>query len=472
MTPTPPLAELECVVADAKTAALREGRPHWVALRAVGPPCDPLAHFAEGDAERFFWEQPAQDFAIATSGAAAVIESEGTERWPRTIRAIRALTSALHTCGDAAPAARTPLLVGGFACTEDGGTSALWRGFPAARWVLPARSWLCSAGASWCTLIERVDADAQPAQLADALRRRLSEATMAAAAEPRAAAHERGIRSAAPGFRAQADGSPERYAARVGEALHAIAEGSLEKVVLARSVRIECDRPFSAVALLRALRSSYPSCTSFAVGHADASFVGATPERLLRLDARQFATSALAGSAMRGHSPEHDADLARELIESKKEQAEHAVVVRELREILTPICDDLQVPEAPALLRLEGIQHLETPFAGRLARERHLLELAGCLHPTAAVAGAPRAEALAWLDEHEDLDRGWYGGCVGFVTAEGGGELAVALRSALLRGGAAQIFAGAGIVAGSQPHAELQETRIKLRALLTPLLEI
>ncbi|HEY5658394.1 MAG TPA: chorismate-binding protein, partial [Myxococcota bacterium] len=214
------------------------------------------------------------------------------------------------------------------------------------------------------------------------------------------------------------------------------------------------------------------SCATFAVGCGDASFVGATPERLLRLTGRRIETSALAGSAPRGHSPEEDARLALELIESKKEQSEHAVVVRELRETLAPLCRELRVPEAPTRLRLEGIQHLETPLCGTLEGDAHILDIAAAVHPTSAVAGAPRRAALEWLARNEPLERGWYGGAVGFVDASGGGELAVALRSALLRGATAHLFAGAGIVPGSRPQAELQETRIKLRALLTPLLEI
>nr|MDJ0869801.1 chorismate-binding protein [Myxococcota bacterium] len=147
-------------------------------------------------------------------------------------------------------------------------------------------------------------------------------------------------------------------------------------------------------------------------------------------------------------------------------------VVRALRAALAPHCRSLAVPEAPRLRRLDGIQHLETPIEGRLAGRRGLLALAGDLHPTPAVGGAPRDAALGWIARAEDLDRGWYAGPVGFLDAEGGGELAVALRAALLRGETARLFAGAGIVEGSQPEAELRETRLKLGALLAPLLEL
>ena len=205
---------------------------------------------------------------------------------------------------------------------------------------------------------------------------------------------------------------------------------------------------------------------------AGATFLGATPERLVELADGRVATAALAGSAPRGRSPEEDARIGRALVESKKEQAEHAVVVRALREALDPLCPDLRFPEAPRLRRLEGIQHLETALSGTPHREVHVAELLGTLHPTPAVGGAPRREALAWLERSEGLTRGWYAGPVGYVDASGGGSFRVALRCALLRGERARLFAGAGIVAGSRPESELRETQLKLQALLSGMVEL
>jgi isochorismate synthase EntC len=192
------------------------------------------------------------------------------------------------------------------------------------------------------------------------------------------------------------------------------------------------------------------------------------------LSGSRVETAAVAGTAARGRNPEEDRRLADALRESKKEQAEHEVVLRSVREALDGLCE-LSGPEGPELLRLEGLQHLHTPLAGSLrrsARGAHVLELAGRLHPSPAVGGAPLAPALSWIERHEGMDRGWYAGPVGFVDATGGGELHVALRSALVQGGEARLYAGAGIVAGSAPEAELRETRLKLRAVLAPLTEI
>ena len=192
-----------------------------------------------------------------------------------------------------------------------------------------------------------------------------------------------------------------------------------------------------------------------------------------------FLCIAVAGSSRRGRTPEEDQRLGLELRESKKEQEEHAVVVRAIAAALGPVCAQLRVPESPRLLRIEGIQHLETPIEGELERTAVLpsvIDLAARLHPTPAVGGTPRGAALAWIDRCEGLDRHWYAGPLGFVDREGGGEFRVALRSALIHSDGdsdcALLFAGGGIVGDSEPDRELEETRIKLRALLAPLTEI
>ena len=471
MKPGAPLSDLDRALAQASAAASRDGRPHWVAVRRAVPTHDPLRLFEAGSADRFFWERPAQGVALATSGAALTVETRGPRRFSDAARAARACFALLHLCGDEAPPLAGPLLVGGFAFADAARDAGLWSGFPASRFVLPERMSTRADGTAWRTLVQRVEPGADAIRLTDALLARL-ERDDARGDAACGWADVPGDAHRARTYRASADRPPEAYRALVDAALSALGAGDLEKVVVARCVRLDCEGGFSPAGLLDTLRAGYPSCATFAVGSGAASFVGATPERLLRLAGRHVETAALAGSAPRGRSPEEDARLALELVESKKEQAEHAVVVRELREALAPLCRDLRVPEAPGLLRLEGIQHLETPLCGTLDGDAHVLDVAAALHPTSAVAGAPRQAALGWLERNESLERGWYGGAVGFVEPSGGGELAVALRSALLRGTAAHLFAGAGIVAGSRPQAELQETQLKLRALLTPLLEL
>jgi isochorismate synthase len=273
-------------------------------------------------------------------------------------------------------------------------------------------------------------------------------------------------------YHACADRTHTEYRAQVEAALREIADGGFEKVVLARSISVREKSDYDPCALLGTLRRAHPTCAVFAVARTDVVFLGATPECLVRLIDGRVETASVAGSAPRGRSPEEDLELGRQLRESKKEQAEHAFVVRALRDALAPHCDALEVRESPRLMRLQDIQHLETPITGHLRAHRSILDLLGSVHPTPAIAGAPREAALEWLNANENLDRGWYSGPIGFTDSLGGGEFYAALRSAVLRGSEARLFAGAGVVDGSDPEAELRETRLKLRAMLAPLMEI
>jgi isochorismate synthase len=432
--------------------------------------CDGLALLARPDAaERFFWERPAEACQIAALGAAHAIETRGPNRFADAARAARELAGDLHLVAGQDGGEAEPFLVGGFAFGDERPAAPEWAAFPPGRLVLPELLVTRHGGDSRCSITRRIEPGAEAPREIALLRERF-ETTRRALAGVQLPAQR--PTAQAPEFRASAHAPPALYCAGVEQALRSIAAGDLEKVVLARAVRLANPAGFPVESILDTLRRVHPSCASFAVGRPGATFLGAAPERLLRLDGGRVETAALAGSARRGRSPEEDARLARQLCESKKEQAEHAVVVRALREALGESCDEIAVPEAPRLLRLEGIQHLETTLVGTLRGEASVLDLAGRLHPTPAVAGAPQHAALAWIAQREELERGWYAGAIGFVRHDGGGEFCVALRSALLSGETAHLFAGAGIVAGSDPDAELRETRLKLRAMLGALVEI
>jgi isochorismate synthase len=461
---------------DAAVAAVRgagaDGRPHWLALRARMPARDGLETFDNSaQDDRFHWERPDQQLAITGLGCAFSIEAEGDDRFDVAARSARELFQNLHVAGEPGPRHSEPLLVGGFAFAATPSQQAAWRDFSPCRFTLPSVLLAREGNEAWCTLVQRVDAGDRPeavaSGLSEAMRSRISSRSGDPQARPRPAhASDRAA------FSIRADQSHADYRERVERALTGIHAGEIEKVVLARSLRVECDSPIDTGRLLDALRAAHPSCTLFAVARPSGVFLGATPEHLVRLTDGRVETAAVAGSAPRSGDPEADARHGRRLLESKKEQAEHAIVVRALRQVLEPCCDELSIPESPRLLRLGEIQHLETAIRGTLRNEQSILELVGRLHPTPAVGGAPRSSANEWIAEREGLDRGWYAGPVGFVDANGDGEFCVALRSALFRGGEADLYAGAGIVDGSVPEAELRETRLKFYSMLAPLLEV
>ena len=222
--------------------------------------------------------------------------------------------------------------------------------------------------------------------------------------------------------------------------------------------------------LFGALRDAFSSCFCFCVGTPEAAFIGASPELLVRRSGAVAATVALAGSARRSADPAVDDHLGEQLLHSAKDRSEHAIVAKRIERRLGPVAVWVERAAEPVVIRVANIQHLATPIHAQLAESRSVLELAEILHPTPAVGAEPRGEEgerlIAGL---ERLERGWYAGPVGWMDAVEDGEFCVALRSALLRDRTAHLYAGAGIVADSDPAAELAETEIKLGALL-PLL--
>lgn len=263
------------------------------------------------------------------------------------------------------------------------------------------------------------------------------------------------------------------WLAAVATAVDRIGRGELQKVVLARDHAVWSQAPFDARVLAGRLARRFPDCTTFLCG----ALVGATPELLVRRRAREVESVVLAGSARRGATPQEDARIGAGLLNSAKDREEHRLAVESVAAVLTGRCRDLEVDDKPALLRLDNVQHLATRVRGRLAGRSRVpalagpsgaptaLELAGALHPTAAVGGVPTDRALAAIDEMEGMNRGRYAGPVGWVAADGDGEFGIALRCAQLSGARARLFAGAGIVSGSLPEAELEETRLKLLAM-------
>jgi menaquinone-specific isochorismate synthase len=254
--------------------------------------------------------------------------------------------------------------------------------------------------------------------------------------------------------------SPLEWQQAVGEAVRRIGcSPTLHKVVLARDVFASAGRPIDPRALLIRLAARYPGTYTFACD----GLVGATPELLISRNGWQVGSLVLAGTAARGATPEEDGALARRLLGSAKENEEHGYAAASLRDTLEPLCAAMYVAPRPELIRLPNVQHLGTRVRGTLASARSALALLSAVHPTAAVGGTPTEEAVEAIRELESMDRERYAGPVGWVDADGNGEFGIALRCAQLDGDRARLFAGCGIVAGSDPAAELAETESKLR---------
>lgn len=250
-----------------------------------------------------------------------------------------------------------------------------------------------------------------------------------------------------------------------------IKEGSFEKIVLSRAFDWRRNEPFSAYATLHRLRRGNPQCHTFLVDEDEGCLVGSTPETLLSLFDGAVRSESVAGTTRRGESASEDASLAEALLTSDKDRREHTAVTASILRRLRMVGVVAATSRHPELLRLGNVMHLRTPIEGTMPADRRFLEVAGELHPTPAVGGKPRALALPFIPGFEPHQRGLYTGAVGWVRSDGqSGKLFVALRCARLKGSAARAFAGAGIVAGSDPGAEATETEMKLRTILEALI--
>lgn len=262
---------------------------------------------------------------------------------------------------------------------------------------------------------------------------------------------------------------PADYPGAVAKATRAIAEGRLRKVVLARRLIVRTESAVVPSAMLERLAEDEPSCTAFLLGYHDGAFVGASPELLVSRRDRLVLSHPLAGTIALEAAP-GSADRGDLLLGSAKDLEEHELVVADIAGVLDPRCSELVVPSEPSLVPLRTMAHLGTRIEGRLMAEDgrvpSALELVGALHPTPAVGGVPRAEALELIAALEPGPRGLWAGPVGWVDASGDGDWVVGLRSATLGATTATIWAGAGIVAASDPEAELAETTVKLAPVL------
>jgi isochorismate synthase len=260
--------------------------------------------------------------------------------------------------------------------------------------------------------------------------------------------------------------APEVFRAAVDAARRRIEATDLDKVVLARMLVVRGDRTFDRPALLRRLRELEPDAYTFAVH----GFVGATPELLVERTADRVRSNPLAGTIRRGSTPGEDAVAAGRLLESAKDRNEHAMVVAAVAEGLAPVCRSVTAPREPSVLGTGTVWHLSTEIEGVLREPvPSALRLASLIHPTPAVCGTPPGLAMEVIHEMEPFDRTLYAGIVGWMDATGDGAWAVALRCAEVQGAMASLFAGAGIVEGSDPQAELAETDAKFASMLAAL---
>ncbi|HYG95891.1 MAG TPA: isochorismate synthase [Solirubrobacterales bacterium] len=455
-------------LAAALAIGAEKGRRTLVSVTREVEATDPCATvFASRLAsDRWFcWEQPDREFALAGLGVAYEAASRGERRFEEVgEECTRVGGGAVLDEPRGLPAGAGPVWTGGFAFDPEGGASSTWSSLPPASLVLPEISICRSRERSFLTVNAVIAADEDPERLGRRLGARLSALrpdSPLPLLDPHPTARAK-IRSARP---------PREFEAAVESATSRIAAGEMSKVVLAREVIVETAGAHDPAAVFGAMREQFPACFCFCCGTPEAAFIGASPELLVRRSGAGVSTVALAGSTRRSSDPAVDDHLGEQLLRSDKDRREQRIVAERIVRALRPHAVWVEAAAEPEIVKVANIQHLATPVIAQLAEPHSAIELAGRLHPTPAVGGEPWPRAAAAIAELEGMDRGWYAAPVGWMDATEDGEFCVALRSALLRDREAHLFAGVGVVAGSDPAAELAETEVKLGALLPLLAE-
>ena len=406
-----------------------------------------------------FWEQDdssgAEPLTMVGIETAALLRSDGPERLSDMIQRQAAIFQRLEMD---AHARRRVRFFGGSAFSAGKDGSGCWEDFGDSTFLLPRVLYVDGpAGAELFV----IDAPGAPGGTERSLA--VLEAVLSVIAGVQAGARPPEVHPIRVESSRQS-ASPDEFAELVLDAQAAISSGHVQKVALARRVTLTLSAAPNVGDVLGRLRHSAPGLTRFAFRIGERTFVGATPECLIRRQGLRVETEALAGTIAK-----IGANAAAELLSSQKDLEEHRYVVQALDAVLAPLCSRLDREPAPMVKELPRLLHLCTPIAGQLSHAHHVLELVALLHPTPAVCGAPREAALDFIARHETAPRGWYAAPFGWADGAGDGHFVVGLRSALLHGKNVHLYAGAGIVRASEPRREYDETELKLESIRSAL---
>lgn len=416
--------------------------------------------------EKFYWDHPENSISISAAGKVRELKSTGKNRFKDISKQslllkndIQAYTAINHSMSG-------PLFLGGYSFT-DHNIGSVWNKFGAARFVLP--EWMLIESGNLHLLTVVIEKKERKAH--DIYQEIISRITdFLNIAGDIESTHNGKSASNKILCTLESISDRKKWNRNVNKAKTLIEKGRFEKIVLARSVTYTSSENINPTIVAHQLREKYPQCYNFLIQKdPDTSFVGATPERLASFKDGVFTTEGLAGSTNRGTSAVEDAALAKSLLTSEKDQNEHHFVVRAIGNSLQQFSDRIEHPRQPKIKKLKNVQHLFTPITASIKKGVQIHELIHELHPTPAVGGFPKDDAVPYIQEIETLERGWYSGPVGWFNMNGSGEFAVAIRSALLHKNSATLYAGCGIVKDSDPENEWDETILKFRPLLDAL---
>ncbi|MFE4429790.1 isochorismate synthase MenF [Peribacillus butanolivorans] len=425
---------------------------------------NPLSFYQAGReryaGERFFWEDPAKDITITGLGNVKKLQvASNADRYREVEMSwIKLQNNAVKT-GVTDVEATGPLLFGGFSFDYETNSTLLWNQFGDNLFYIPAFMLSLVGEQAYLTTNLLCSPDDSEKLFIDMINERESFLIESL----------NGTELRANTLVKQKEVKPKEWKQTVADAVEEIKTTDLDKIVLARELRLVFERSIDSEKVLEQLIAEQPLSYIFSLEAGGDCFVGATPERLIKKQGNEVFSTCLAGSMGRGKTEEEDACLGDELLHDQKNLQEHQYVVSMISNAFEAVCEKVIVPTEPKLMKNRHIQHLYTPVRGICNEGVTIFEFVENLHPTPAMGGLPKEEAVARIREIEGLERGFYAGPLGWVDAYGNGEFAVGIRSALLQDNEASLFAGCGVVEDSTPESEFQETGIKFNPMLSAL---
>lgn len=421
-----------------------------------------LAFFEAGGndhtGKRMYWKNREKTFTLVGIGHAHVLSSnEASGRfenikndWKNLCRQIVNEERPVH-----------PVLFGGFSFDPLNNKPSEWRRFPQAYFVVPTFQLILKGDQAFVS-IHLITKKQDSFKEFDALRKERDK-LLHAAQVSEVDKYDK------PNVIERTELRKEEYLESIQRVTDIIKAKEVEKVVIARTVKLGFEKKLSPTSALYQVANEQPESFLFGLEAEEQFFFGATPERLVKVENDKALSTCLAGSTPRGKTIEKDTELGEILLQDPKNRAEHQYVVSMISDVFKATCSQTIVPKTPKLMKIRDIQHLYTPVEGLLNEEATLFDLVELLHPTPALGGEPKLEALAMIREHEAMNRGYYAAPIGWIDTQGNGEFAVAIRSALLDEEKAYLYAGGGIVTDSTPESEYDETWVKFRPMLRAL---
>lgn len=420
------------------------------------------AFFEAGDdqykGKRYFWQNKEKTLTLVGLGHAHTITNDLEDNRYKDIN-----TKWKELCETSLKekADVSPILFGGFSFDPKNKVSSEWDTFPSAFFVVSTFQLVIRHDQAYVNIHYITDQD-KSTETFEQLR-----------IERDALIHTAQVKElkvhAKPTLIKREDRLKDEYLDAVEDVTKRIREDEVQKVVIARSLKLTFNDNFSPATAIYNASMEQPESYLFGLENGEKMFVGATPERLVKVENNKALSAGLAGSIRRGSNSLEDKELGDSLLTDSKNLGEHKYVVEMIKKVFMQYCEDINVPTRPKLMKIRDIQHLYSPIEGNLKKGSSLFELVQALHPTPALGGEPRQDAIRIIRESEQMNRGYYAAPIGWINAEGDGEFAVGIRSALVENEHAYLYAGGGIVAESSSLDEFEETRVKFRPMLRTL---